>query len=193
MSQTLNRNVKNCYWKKNVKSNEEYNTFHGPLFLEWIDGRYWSPKLICHANSGLYWNHVTTSYLVGCIDMFCNISGLKQSELQNPLTRSRVGTSLRFSEGHSVIIIRQLSPSLLCWGRQRLSHFKKMASYLLSHTIPYYPILSHTITEDAIRYNIDQMNQIDQFFNFLYEHFMWCATRFNYSAIALSCLCKWPQ
>ena len=25
---------------KNVKSDETYNTFHGPLSEEWIDGRY---------------------------------------------------------------------------------------------------------------------------------------------------------
>ena len=40
MSQTLNGNVKNCYRKKKVKNNGTYNTFHGPLSQEWIDGRY---------------------------------------------------------------------------------------------------------------------------------------------------------
>ena len=94
MSQTLNGNV------KNVKNNGTYNTFHGPLSQEWIDGRYWSPALICHANqsneylhnfdSGLYWNHVATSYQEGCIDK----SGLKQRNTheQGNQTRSSVGT-----------------------------------------------------------------------------------------------------
>ena len=56
MSQTLNRNVKKCYRKKKVKNNGTYNTLHGPLSQEWIDGRCWSPALICHANqsSGYY-------------------------------------------------------------------------------------------------------------------------------------------
>ena len=85
---------------KNVKNNGTYNTFHGPLSQEWIDGRYWSPALICHANqsnenlhnfdSGLYWNHVATSYQEGCIDK----SGLKQHNTheQGNQTRSSVGT-----------------------------------------------------------------------------------------------------
>ena len=48
MSQTLNGNIKNCYRKEKVKKikkiknkkNGTYNTFHGPLSLEWIDARY---------------------------------------------------------------------------------------------------------------------------------------------------------
>ena len=40
MSQTLNANVKNCYRKKEVKNNEKYSTFKGPISQEWIDGRY---------------------------------------------------------------------------------------------------------------------------------------------------------
>ena len=40
MSQTLNGNIKNCYRKKKVTNNGTYNTFHGPLSQEWIDGRY---------------------------------------------------------------------------------------------------------------------------------------------------------
>ena len=113
---------------KNVKNNGTYNTFHGPLSQEWIDGRYWSPVLICHANqsneylhnfeSGLYWNHVATSYQVGCIEKSRNIPSLEEHKMQeqgnplmksqfwNPQTRSTVGTSpkvryrLRFSQAH---------------------------------------------------------------------------------------------
>ena len=76
---------------ENVKNNGTYNTFHGPLSQEWIDGRYWSPTLIYHPNqgneylhnfdSGLYWNHVATSYQVGCIDKSRNIPGLKQRNI----------------------------------------------------------------------------------------------------------------
>ena len=76
---------------KNVKDNGTDNTFHGPLSQEWIDGRYWSLTLIFHANqsneylhnfdSGLYWNHVATSYQVGCIDKSHNISGLKHRNI----------------------------------------------------------------------------------------------------------------
>ena len=100
---------------KNVKNNGTYNTFHGPLSQEWIDGRYWSSTLICHANqsneylhnfdSGLDWDDVATSYQVDCIDKSGNTPGLKQrnadeqgnpsmkSQLWNPQLRSRVGTS----------------------------------------------------------------------------------------------------
>ena len=87
---------------KNFKSNGTYNIFHGPLSQEWIDGRYWSPALICPANqsnenlhnfdSGLYWNHVATSYQVGCIDKSCNIPGLKQRNIPeqgNPSVKSQ--------------------------------------------------------------------------------------------------------
>ena len=73
---------------KNVKNNGTYKTFHRPLSQEWIDGRYWFTALICHGNqsneylhnfdSGLYWNHVTTSCQIGCIDKSHNIPGLKQ-------------------------------------------------------------------------------------------------------------------
>ena len=34
MSQTLNRNIKNCYRKKKAKNNGKYSTFHGPLSQE---------------------------------------------------------------------------------------------------------------------------------------------------------------
>ena len=76
---------------KNVKTNGTYNTFHGPLSQECIDGRYWSPALICHANqsseylhnfdSRLYWNHVATSYQIGCIDKSRSIPGLKKRNI----------------------------------------------------------------------------------------------------------------
>ena len=76
---------------KNVKNNWTFNTFHGPLLQEWIDGRYWSPALICHANenneylrnfdSGLYWKNIAASYQVVCIDKSHNIPGLKQRNI----------------------------------------------------------------------------------------------------------------
>ena len=76
---------------KNVTNTATYNTFHGPLSQEWIDERYWSPALTFHANqsneylhnfdSGLYWNHLATSYQVGCIDKSRNIPGLKQRNI----------------------------------------------------------------------------------------------------------------
>ena len=45
MPQTLNGDIKNCYRKEKVKEKKKkkigtYNTFHGPLSQEWIDGRY---------------------------------------------------------------------------------------------------------------------------------------------------------
>ena len=40
ISQSLNGNVKNFYRKKKVKNNGTYNTFHGPLSQEQIDGLY---------------------------------------------------------------------------------------------------------------------------------------------------------
>ena len=100
---------------KNVKNNGTYNTFHGLLSQEWMDGRYWSSALICHGNqndeylhnfdSGLYWNHVATCYQVGCIGKSRNIPDLKQSNIReqgnpsmksqfwDPQTHSRIGTS----------------------------------------------------------------------------------------------------
>ena len=105
-----------------MKSNETYNTFHGPLSQELIDGRYWSPAQICHANqsnenlhkfdSGLCQNHVVAFYQVGCIDYSRNIPGLKQrkihkqgnhamkSQFWNPQIRSRVSTSLTANRSH---------------------------------------------------------------------------------------------
>ena len=87
---------------KNVKNNGTYNTFHGLLFQEWMDGRYWSPALICHGNqnneylhnfhSGLDWNHVVTCYQVGCIDKSRNMPGLKQRNIReqgNPSMKSQ--------------------------------------------------------------------------------------------------------
>ena len=81
---------------KNVKNNGTYNTFHGPLSQEWIDERYWSLALICHANqsnenlhnfdSGLYWNDVAASYQVGCIDKSRNIPSLKQRNIHEQET-----------------------------------------------------------------------------------------------------------
>ena len=77
----------------NVKNNGTYNTFHEPLSQEWIDERYWSLALICHANqnnenlhnfdSELYWNDVAASYPVGCIDKSRNIPGLKNVTYTN--------------------------------------------------------------------------------------------------------------
>ena len=57
MSQTLNRNVKNCCQKKKVKNNGKYSTFHGLLSQEWVDGRYSSFALICHANQSNEYLH----------------------------------------------------------------------------------------------------------------------------------------
>ena len=109
MSQTLNGNVKN---------NGTYNTFRGSLSQEWIDGRQWSPALICHANQGNEYvrnfdsNHVTTSYQVGCIDKSRNIPGLKQRNIHkqgipsvdlqfwNPQTQSRVGNLTKANQSH---------------------------------------------------------------------------------------------
>ena len=88
---------------KNFKNNGTYNTFHGPLPQECIGGRYWSSTLICYASqsnenlhnfdSGLYWNHVATSYQVGCIDKSGNIPGLKQCNIHeqgNPSLKEMV-------------------------------------------------------------------------------------------------------
>ena len=107
---------------KDVKNNGTYNTCHGPLSQKWIDGRYWSLALICHANQsnenlhnfdpGLYWNYMAASYQVGCIDKSRNIPGLKQrniheqgnpsvkSQFWNPQTHSRVGTSPKANWSH---------------------------------------------------------------------------------------------
>ena len=101
---------------KNVKNNGTYNTFHGPLSQEWIDERYWSSTLICHANPSNEYLHnfgdVATSYQVDCIDKSGNTPGLKQrnvdeqgnpsikSQLWNPQLRSRVGTSPKVNRSY---------------------------------------------------------------------------------------------
>ena len=41
--------------------------------------------------------------------------------------------------------------------------------------------------------NREQFIAYENFFDFLYKHFMWCATRFNSWTITLPCLCKLPQ
>ena len=66
MSQTLNGNVKNYYRKKKAKNSGTYNDTHGPLSKEWIDGRYWSPALIFHANKG---NEYYITLIQGCIEV----------------------------------------------------------------------------------------------------------------------------
>ena len=85
-----------------------YNTFRGPLSQGWIDGRYWSSALICHANQsngyyiiliqGLYWNHVTKSYQVGCIDKSRNIPGLKQHNIHGQTNPTNEITTLESSD-----------------------------------------------------------------------------------------------
>ena len=63
-------------------------------------------------DSGLYWNHVATSYEVSCIDKSRNTPALKQcnihkqgnpskkSQLWNPQTCSRFGISLKANLFH---------------------------------------------------------------------------------------------
>ena len=51
---------------KNVKTNGTYNTFPGTLSQECIDGRYWSPALMCHANQS---NEHYITLIQGCIEI----------------------------------------------------------------------------------------------------------------------------
>ena len=37
------KTIKTLVGRKKIKSNGIYNTYHGLLSQEWIDGRYWSP------------------------------------------------------------------------------------------------------------------------------------------------------
>ena len=98
---------------------EHFKTFYGPLSQEWIDRRYWSPALICHANqSNEYYITLIQvcieiiSQQLGCIGKSRNIPGLKQrnlheernpsmkSQVWNPQTCSRVDTSPKANRSH---------------------------------------------------------------------------------------------
>ena len=43
-----------------------YNTFHGQIYQEWIDGRYQSPALICQANHS---NEYNITLIQSCIEI----------------------------------------------------------------------------------------------------------------------------
>ena len=51
---------------KEKKNNWKYNSFHGPLFYAWIDGRYPSPTQPCHVNQS---NEYYIALIQGCIEI----------------------------------------------------------------------------------------------------------------------------
>ena len=155
---------------RNVKNNWTYNNFHGLISQEWIDGRYWSPTLICHANqsngylhniiSELYWSHVVTSYKVDCIDNYRNIPDLKQrniheqgnpamiSQFWNLQTPSRVGTSPKANPSDPLVRYRlKFSQAHWCYNDKAN---ESIAFMLWKIVVITHPILSWKILSDII-------------------------------------------
>ena len=134
----------------------------------------------------MYWNHVATSYLVGCIDKSRNIPGLKPGSIHeqgNPSVKSHMLQSWYLTKGLSIpsaLVRYRLKFSQAHWccndkTTESISFMVRKTVFITLKKKTSYPP-SHTIIEDTIRHNIAQITSTSKAYIpcFLAIIIKWC-------------------